>query len=366
MICKNKKCKQEIPNDALFCLYCGASQADKAHKPKSRGNGTGTVYQLPNGKYKAEVVIGYFLKDGKLKKVRRTKTFTRKKDAVEALPQLRSAGKPEKDPSLYELHEIFTSSKKYDKLSKSQQDKLKYAWERLKPIHHRGIASLTVDELQQSIDSKVNTYYPARDMKVLLSHLYTLAIQREKVSYNKTEYLELPELKKVKKEAFTEDEIHTFWNDYENQHNIFTGYILLMIYAGLRYGELATILKKNIYLDEQYMIGGIKTDAGIDREIAIADRILPIVQYFYDHGKKKLLEMNEDNFYTTYWDTLNRLGVRHLPPQICRHTYFTRLTAAGVQPGIITEAGGHSDYDTTLKNYVRISVKDKVEAVNKI
>lgn len=124
-----------------------------------------------------------------------------------------------------------------------------------------------------------------------------------------------------------------------------------MTYAGLRYGEMAS---------------GIKTEAGIDREIPIADKILPIVENFYHRGKYKLLEMNEDNFYQKYWATVDRLGLRHLPPQTCRHTYFSRMTAAGIQAGIITETGGHASYLTTVKNYVRLTLDEKLDAVNQI
>ncbi len=44
MICRNAKCKAEIA-DTPFCPHCGTKQEKPSHKPKSRGNGTGTVYK---------------------------------------------------------------------------------------------------------------------------------------------------------------------------------------------------------------------------------------------------------------------------------------------------------------------------------
>ena len=114
------------------------------------------------------------------------------------------------------------------------------------------------------------------------------------------------------------------------------------------------------------MIGGIKTDAGKNRELAIADCILPIVTHFYNAGRNKLIEISKKQFYKLYWETLERLGIRKLPPQTGRHTYFTKLARAGVQTSVITEAGGHANFNTTLKNYVRIPIEDKIDAVNKI
>ena len=37
-----------------------------------------------------------------------------------------------------------------------------------------------------------------------------------------------------------------------------------------------------------------------------------------------------------------------------------------MQTGVITEAGGHANSNTTLKHYVRIPIEDKIDAVHKI
>jgi integrase/ribosomal protein L40E len=361
MLCR--KCKTDLPGSANFCLNCGQKVNSPKQKTKSRGNGQGTVYKLPNGKYQAEVTICYYIENGKVHRKKKTKVFERKKDAIEFLPKLKDYEK-EKKITLFELNEIYLSTKAYDKLSKSQKDKLGYAWKRLEPLHSSNIVTLTIDDMQSVIDRTVSTYYPARDMKVMLSHLYDIAIKREFVQYNKTEYIELPELKKSKRDAWHEDEIETLWNSYNNG-NDFIGYILIMIYAGLRFGELAKIRKEDIHLDEKYAIGGIKTEAGIDREIAFADKIMPIVTNFYNKGKDKLLEMNESTFYDKYHNCTQELGIRDLPPHCCRHTYFTRLASEGVQPAVITESGGHKDLSTTMQ-YIHIPLSDKLKAVNKI
>ena len=46
-----------------------------------------------------------------------------------------------------------------------------------------------------------------------------------------------------------------------------------MIYTGLRPTELLEIQTENVHLDEKYMAGGMKTEAGKDRIIPLNDKI---------------------------------------------------------------------------------------------
>lgn len=372
MICKNKKCGKEIPEGSAYCLYCGVSQAAKERKPKSRGNGTGTVYQRGK-KYVAEVTLYYYIgDDGNLHRKKATKTFERKKDAVDYLPTL--AGTSDKAGITFEqLHNEFLESRKYQKLSKSQKDKLGYAWKRLAALHRKPISETGVDDMQTVINRMTNTYYPARDMRDMLSHLYKLAMKKEICTYNKTENLELPELKKKQREAFDDLEVQRFWKDFNELNDIgqrlhpFTGYILILLYTGMRPGELFDILLKNIYLDERYMIGGNKTEAGTNRRIPIATKIVPIIRELMHSRRRKLLEMNEDNFYAAYWETVERVGVRHLVPYTCRHTYFTRLASKStIAPAVIAEAGGHADFETTYENYIHTPLEELLKAVDQL
>ena len=148
MICKNKKCRSEIPDNSAYCLYCGTSQASKQQNTKSRGNGTGSVYKLPNGKYKAIVTLYYYIKDGRLRRKTASKTFSRRVDAINALPGLKTQSE-RRDVTLQGLCDLFVTTPKYLKLSKSQKDKLGYAWARLAPLHRKKISEITVDDIER-------------------------------------------------------------------------------------------------------------------------------------------------------------------------------------------------------------------------
>lgn len=372
-ICVNKRCQKAINPDFKYCSYCGADQTRK--RRTRRANGEGCIYTLPNGKYKLDCVIGYDVDDtGKLIPQRVTGTFPTRKAALEALPLLKERKRAQlAQPTqsrkyqmltLAAAWDIFESSRAYEALSRSQKEKLQIARRRVEPLAARRMVDLLLDDMQDLIDTTVSTYYPAKDMRTVFSHCYKIAIKRDIVPYNKASYLELPMLHEEARQPFTHDDLSAFLRDWQCGHH-FTGYILIMCYAGLRPGELMAQQIENIHLDEQYMIGGIKTAAGTNRTIPLPDVLMPVMEYLVKNRKRKLLEMNKDTFYQRYWETIERLAVSHLSPYSCRHTYMTELARAGVQPGIITAAGGHTDYQTTLR-YTHIPISDMVAAANKI
>ena len=144
MLCKNAKCTREISDDYAFCPWCGKKQSVPERTPRSRGNGQGSVYKLPNGKYKAVVTLYYYVdENGKTKRKTRSKFFDKKKDAVAALPTLATAAVPNRE-TVRDMYEIYTRTNAYDKLSDSQVRKLTTAWKRLEPLHHVRMEQLSI------------------------------------------------------------------------------------------------------------------------------------------------------------------------------------------------------------------------------
>lgn len=65
MLCQ--KCKKEIPDGSVYCLFCGKKQSGtgttkKKGKRRKRGNGTGSVYKESGSRKKpwvAVITLGY-------------------------------------------------------------------------------------------------------------------------------------------------------------------------------------------------------------------------------------------------------------------------------------------------------------------
>ena len=108
-----------------------------------------------------------------------------------------------------------------------------------------------------------------------------------------------------------------------------------MIYTGLRPTELLEIQTENVHLDEKYMVGGMKTEAGKDRIIPLNDKIIPLVKNRYDANKKYLINNKFGNHYTygTYMNgnfntCMGKLKMKHLPHD-GRHTFASLMDSAG-------------------------------------
>ena len=338
-------------------------------KPRTRGNGQGTAFKRGTS-WVAQVTIWDYAPDGTKSRKYKTKGgFKTKKLALEYAGALLNGVDVAPKMSFATLYNAW-SGVHYDKISNDAANGYKAAYAKCGFLYGRDFGGIKTADLQYIIDKSVSlkgqpiSRRSKADIKSLFSNMYKYAIQNDIVSKDYSQFVTLEKKPKSKKDAFTAEEIDKLWKDYE-AGNRFTGYILIMIYTGIRFGELATITLDNVHLDKQYMVGGIKTDAGRDREIPINDKILPIVSDVCSQNKKKLLEMHEKVFYNSFRCTLERLSIRPLNPHCCRHTFFTMMANAGIQPAVITETGGHEDYQTTMQ-YTHIHIAEKIKAVNQL
>lgn len=366
MICA--KCSREIPDDAVLCCYCGKQlQAEK--RTRTRGNGTGTVFRdASSGHWIAEVTVGWYMDEGQLRRrYRRKYGFKTKKDAVNYLTELRASKQPRQSVTVSELVELFMEDS--EKLSNSKRTAYRIAWKKIRDvIAHRRIDELTVPELQELVDDAGTSYYTKRDIKTLLSHCYKLAIRDDLTDKNKAQYIQIGTPCTAEREIFTEDEIRALWEDYRQEPSEITAQMLVMLYTGIRPGELLTIVKQNVHVPEHYMTGGIKTEKGRNRKIIIPEKLSPVLGWMMLRSRRdRIAWYNKDNdFYNAWKAKRDAIGLREvLTPYCCRHTYITRLTALKVSPAMLQELAGHEDYETTL-DYTHLSVADRYAEVNKL
>ena len=328
-----RKCGKEIPEISIYCLYCGTRQ-EILRSATKRTNGSGTIRKVGN---KYELRISVFDPD------RRTisRRFDKKSDAVAAAPQLRSellgfTLKANQRTTVKELYDLWLSASA-PKLSKSKQTAYKIAWNRIKVYQRAYIHELDLTDLQALVECL--TYYPARDVKTLLSHIYKRACAQQDVTTNLAAYIELPELKEKEPEPFTLDEVRAMWKAWENKDD-FVGYLLLMIYTGMMPGELMKCTKSMVDLEGKKIEGaGLKTRERKTKPIVLPTTIIPVLSRILDATTDKLVQLRRDEFYLKYHECTKRIKIRDLDPYSCRHTTASVLAAdETVAPMLITKA----------------------------
>lgn len=326
----------------------------------------GSVYRSPSGSWCAEVTLGYSVENGRKKRKRARKAgFKTKKEAVQYLERLSERAVSDNSITFSELWERFGSD--LSELSGSKQTAYRIAWRKVSgALGHRVISEVSSLELQDAA-SVAETYYPRRDIKSLLSHLYKLALRDDLVDKNRAVYIKLPTLETAEREVLTDDEISSLWADYRANGELVTAAVLLMLYTGMRPAEVLGAQIDNVFLDEQYLLGGVKTEKGRRRRIIIPSKIMPLVRRLVETSPDgRLVPLYKTDFYDAWQEKRAELGIREdIVPYCCRHTYVTRLTALNVSPAMLQELVGHEDYETTLA-YTHLSVGERLAVVNQL
>lgn len=197
------KCNKALPDGALYCCWCGKSQNVSSHSVRHRGNGEGTVFRKPNGKWCAEYTLGYIkLENGKIKRNRKTKsTFDSKKEALEYLNTVKNLKNNHVKPDSKTVSELYDIIYERDiqELSDTKISHYKTARGRLKEIEDILISDLSIEDLQAVVDSIDSGFYPKRDVKNLLSKIYEHAVISNYCDKDLSKYIKLPKLEKTRK-----------------------------------------------------------------------------------------------------------------------------------------------------------------------
>jgi len=230
------------------------------------------------------------------------------------------------------------------------------------------LASLKADHLQDWMDD-IDNLSPGskKRIKSTMIQIWKYAMKNDIVDNNYAEYIEIKEKAEKTGKVFTDNEIKTLWDHVDDPT---AQWILILMYTGMRIGELLSLTADNVFLDKQYMIGGSKSEAGIDRVIPLHDKIVPLVEK--QLGKAKNLMRDEKGRKLSYAKALEQFKAfmvkydwEHLPHDT-RKTGVSLMHSAGIPMEVIRVIVGHSGKGVTEKVYLYKTPYELVEAVNKI
>ena len=370
MLCP--KCKADNPAGAIFCNQCGKKilTAQKKSRTKSRGNGTGTAFKR-GSTWTAQVVVDRVIvaDDKPLRKITRSKGgFKTRDEALRYCPILKNGPqKPKEAPTLLHYWMAYQDTG-YKNLGKSKQQAYRTAWKKLEPLGDTRMDQLTITDLQDRVDKKCSTYYPAKDCRTLLTNLFAMAAAEGYVRPDLPTYISIPPLEESEQIPFSETEQITIWKNYE-AGDIRAAKLLLMIYTGMMPGEAMKLKVEQIDIPGRRITGaGMKTKVRKKTDIVLADQIVPVVQDLIDHAQPSgyIWKQDELAWYADYHAFLADAGCRDLPPYSCRHTTATALAIdKRIAPQTIQKVMRWSS-TKMLDRYAHPDQADALKAVNKI
>lgn len=263
------------------------------------------------------------------------------------------------------------SAKKFEKISQSSINGYNAAFKISEPLHSIKFSDIKTAHLQNVIDECDKGHATRRKLRVLFNQLYKYALENDIVTKDYSKFIDIGENDEAStRKPFSDAEIKLLWDNLGRMDYIDT--ILIMIYSGLRPGELVTIENANVNLDERTMRGGIKTKAGKNRLIPINKKILPFIEKRFHAGNRYLVSNEKGNpfSYDVYYKwrfapIMEQLGLKHKPHD-ARHTFATLMDNAGANKVAIKRIMGHASQDITDKVYTHKDITELLKAIDLI
>lgn len=359
MKCRNLKCAAELPEGANFCPRCGKRAQLPERKTKSRGNGLGSVYRLPNGKYCAEKTLGWIadpLPPGAppgtkphKRRVKVKRSFDRKKDAVEALPKLsfddrrpRSGTTTARKGKRITLKELYDQWEPTHDRSRSTMNCYRSGFRLFEPLWAVPMEDLDIDDLQECLDDSDAGRRTQENGRAALGLVYKYGIPRNVVPHdrNLASFLRLTAAGGAsQKTGFSTEELEKIRKAAQGGDPEAVR-VLCHCYLGFRPTALLLLQVKDYDPQRKAFVGGIKTAAGKGRTVPVSPKIQPWVSRLasgdpdrYVFGRDGAQEDLAD-YRASFYDLLERLKIsnpvdeqgRHrITPHSCRHTFATLL-----------------------------------------
>ncbi len=328
-------------------------------------NKFGNVSKLSGNRrkpYRARVTVGW--EDGK-QIFKTIGYFETKEDGIIALSEYHK-NPYNIDNNKFTFAEIYQrwSEKKFKEISQSNINGYRASYKLCSSLYDMKMTDIRLLHLQSVVDNSGKNYPILKKLKIMFNQLFDYAVQNEIIGKDKhiVEYLNIGKPQKSDKHyRFTEAEINTMWNWSEN--NEYIQVILMLIYTGVRPGELFAVKSDSVNLDEQsFYIDKGKNNNAV-RKVPIHNKILPFFKHWKDkntdylitqlNGKPILFATNHQQYTDTYWYPLladmgilkytnDKGDIKEHTPDDTRHTFTTIWREKKLDEAMRRKIQGHS------------------------
>lgn len=336
-----------------------------------RANGTGTVTKLKDKRRRPFQAFTPAVLNVETGKWERTLIgfFATRDEANIALAKYNKGDLREgRAPTLEELYLSFYEEKKVEGRTEATLKMYRDTWK-----HMECHASVRVDEIKTvDIQTVVNNlvdegkgYSTCDKVKKQYSQLLKKAVLDDFISKDYSAGVKIPKKPDSDVSVFSDLDIEKLKQAADKGDSV-AGSIVVMIYTGMRVGELLSLTKFNVDLERGFIFGGNKTEAGKNRKIPIHRCVEPILKRAYERAEDRLFPIGYRKYTDEYKNTLKRLDIEYLSTHKCRKTFATRMHRLGVDDITLERLVGHTDISTTDKYYINVGDEKLKEAVDRL
>lgn len=338
---------------------------------KRRSNGEGSFTQLPNGKWRCQIMVGYTDEGKKIVKsfMAPTKAEVRKK-MQDYLVQEHPV---DENLSFSAVADLWYGDYRTE-VAESTYWNYSFTLGTLKGyFKNKPICKIKQLDINRFLDYLVERGLSKSTIgkcRCMLLQIFSFAQDNDLALKNPILRAKKVKAKKhaYKKGAYSSAQINSIRKALPD--DLLGNSILTLIGTGLRVQELPALRKEDLAPDGSWILvnkavkmayrlpilGTTKSERS-NRKIPVSGQYQANVRYLREHaGEKFIWTAARDSGLFTIEEFRNRYktvmskvsGIPYYPPHCCRHTYITRLQASGVPLDMIRMLAGHEDSNTTL------------------
>ena len=242
-------------------------------------------------------------------------------------------------------------------ISKSAVKSYQIAFKHISNISDMPITNIHFQHLQNVINSmhvKGLSYSSCKKVRSLFNQLLNYAIIKDYPITNYSQHLNLgPNIPTIHRKVFTRQQINKLWAIDTS----YTHMILILLYTGLRIGELLNLRRKDINRRSSYLIvRHAKTKASEGRIIPLHHRIMPLIEQLYTNTDDYLFPISYTTFHKHFKDIMKQLNCKHTIHDT-RHTFASLLDAVA-PPNTLRSLLGHKQGDITTRVYTHKTIRE--------
>jgi integrase len=343
-----------------------------------RPNNSGSVFKLSGKRrrpYAVRIYKGVELKNGKAtNKYEYLAYFEKQKDALKYLEKYNSSpvtiakeADSQKKHKFSEIYDMWISELERRTKPLSQQSFYSYqaAYNNLKPLHNMVFENILLEDLEAAaLQHSSKSLSTISNIKTVLKGMYKTALRHRYITDDISQLLILEHKDENARphKPFNDTEIAILW---KHTDVFIVRIVLILIYTGMRVNELLLTKSENVYLNDRYLVGGLKTAAGKGRKIPISEKIVSLIdtsnEYLITYEGKKLDYHKACGLLDT---AMSDLGMTHQFHDT-RHTCSTLMERAKIEMLHRKLILGHKSNDIT-DHYTHVSIEQLIKDINEI